>query len=414
MFECESGANEVDAKTRMRDVNITFLKSCETDHSVPEDSIESLQVASQCLSDAFGVDPDSAEDVEKYDLGAGKGLMDVWGIVRGVAAKRGEDGDAAKGKTSASKDTSPTAKETAKDATTASSTNKEPAASDKSQAEALKAEGNALITRRLYSSAIEKYTAAIALDPGNAVYYSNRAAAWGAMGEHAEAVTDAEEAVKRDPGFGRGWSRLGVAPSGVTERMPSSSSMFGLPETAVGHAQYSLGNYSEAVKAYTQGLTIDPANANMQQALAQAKAKEAAQQATQANDSDEDAEDGEVTRAGGAPAAGGRAGGAGGMPDLSSMADLLGSLGGGGNGTGGPGGMPDLAGLMSNPAIMQMAQSMMANGGLDKLMSNPAMRNMAERMSGGGGMPDMDALRNDPEMRNLASQFMGGQGGPGQ
>ncbi|KAJ9116776.1 hypothetical protein QFC24_006667 [Naganishia onofrii] len=305
--------------------------------------------------------------------------MDVWGIVRGVAAKRGEDGDAAKGKTSASKDTSSTAKETAKDATTAS--NKEPTASDKSQAEALKAEGNALITRRLYSSAIEKYTAAIALDPGNAVYYSNRAAAWGAMGEHAEAVKDAEEAVKRDPGFGRGWSRLG-------------------------HAQYSLGNYSEAVKAYTQGLTIDPANANMQQALAQAKAKEAAQQATQAEDSDEDAEDGEVTRAGGASAAGGRAGGAGGMPDLSSMADLLGSLGGGGNGTGGPGGMPDLAGLMSNPAIMQMAQSMMANGGLDKLMSNPAMRNMAERMSSGGGMPDMDALRNDPEMRNLAVEWI--------
>lgn len=190
--------------------SITFLKSCETDHSVPEDSIESLQVASQCLSDAFGVDPDSADDVEKYDLGAGKGLMDVWGIVRGVAAKRGQDGDAAKGKTSASKDTSSTAKETAKDATTtASSTNKEPTASDKSQAEALKAEGNALITRRLYSSAVEKYTAAIALDPGNAVYYSNRAAAWGAMGEHAEAVKDAEEAVKRDPVFGRGWSRLG-------------------------------------------------------------------------------------------------------------------------------------------------------------------------------------------------------------
>lgn len=113
------------------------------------------------------------------------------------------------------------------------------------------------------------------------------------------------------------------------------------------HAQYSLGNYSEAVKAYTQGLTIDPANSNMQQALAQAKAKEATQQ-VQNDDSDDDAEDGEVARGGGG------GGGAGGMPDLSSMADLLGGLGGGGNGTGGPGGMPDLAGLMSNPAIMQM------------------------------------------------------------
>ncbi|KAJ9112117.1 hypothetical protein QFC20_002297 [Naganishia adeliensis] len=195
---------------------ITFLKSCETDYSVPEDSIESLQVATQCLSDAFGVDPDSPVDVAKYDLGAGKGLMDVWGVVRGVAKRVGDEDKGSK------KDAAPStaaAADDTKEAPAAASDKKEPNVSDKSQAEALKAEGNALITRRLYLSAIEKYSAAIALDPGNAVYYSNRAAAWGAMGEHAEAVKDAEEAVKRDPGFGRGWSRLGR----VSERCPSEA-----------------------------------------------------------------------------------------------------------------------------------------------------------------------------------------------
>lgn len=38
--------------------------------------------------------------------------------------------------------------------------------------------------------------------------------------------------------------------------------------------------------------------------------------------------------------------------------------------------MPDLANLMNNPMMMQMAQQLMANGGLERLMSNPALGNM--------------------------------------
>lgn len=49
---------------------------------------------------------------------------------------------------------------------------------------------------------------------------------------------------------------------------------------------------------------------------------------------------------------------------MAGMADMLRGMGGG---AGGGGGMPDLASLMSNPALMQMAQGMMANGGLDSL-----------------------------------------------
>ena len=62
-------------------------------------------------------------------------------------------------------------------------------------------------------------------------------------------------------------------------------------------------------------------------------------------------------------------------PGLGSggMADMLRNLGGAGAGAGG---MPDLAGLMNNPGMMQMAQQMMANGGLERLMSNPAVANM--------------------------------------
>lgn len=57
--------------------------------------------------------------------------------------------------------------------------------------------------------------------------------------------------------------------------------------------------------------------------------------------------------------------------DWSQMANLMGGMGGGGGG-----GMPDIASLMNNPRMMEMAQQMMANGGLEQLMQNPAIRNM--------------------------------------
>lgn len=57
---------------------------------------------------------------------------------------------------------------------------------------------------------------------------------------------------------------------------------------------------------------------------------------------------------------------------MGGLAETLRNMGGGG----GAGGTPDLASLMNNPAMMQMAQQMMANGGLERLMSNPAVAGM--------------------------------------
>lgn len=65
--------------------------------------------------------------------------------------------------------------------------------------------------------------------------------------------------------------------------------------------------------------------------------------------------------------------GAGAGAGLGGMADMLRNMNMGG---GAGGGMPDLASLMSNPAMAQMAQQMMANGGMERLMSNPAVANM--------------------------------------
>lgn len=78
----------------------------------------------------------------------------------------------------------------------------------KAAAEALKLKGNSLMSQKLYDSAIEQYNEAIKLDQ-NPVYYSNRAAAWGGLGEHAKAVEDAEKAIELDPKFSKAYSRLG-------------------------------------------------------------------------------------------------------------------------------------------------------------------------------------------------------------
>ena len=64
-----------------------------------------------------------------------------------------------------------------------------------------KATGNAQMSAKKYDDAIAAYTDAIALDPTNAVYYSNRAAAHTSKGDHASAVADAERALGRAAGL---------------------------------------------------------------------------------------------------------------------------------------------------------------------------------------------------------------------
>ena len=59
--------------------------------------------------------------------------------------------------------------------------------------------------------AIKSYTEAIKLDPTNAVYYSNRAAAYSSKNEHSSAVLDAEKAIEVDPSFVKAYHRLGCA-----------------------------------------------------------------------------------------------------------------------------------------------------------------------------------------------------------
>ena len=124
------------------------------------------------------------------------------------------------------------------------------------------------------------------------------------------------------------------------------------------HARYSIGDYAAAADAYRRGLELEPNNAAMQDGLRNSEARP--------TDAARD-----MATLGAAPAGG-----------LGGLADTLRNLGGGGaGGAGGAGGMPDLASMMNNPAMMQMAQQMMANGGLERVMSNPTVADMVSRIN---------------------------------
>ena len=217
------------------------------------------------------------------------------------------------------------------------------------EAEKCKGEGNDHLKKKEYDEAVAAYTRALELRPDYHIYLANRAAALTHLSRHSEAVTDCKRAIEVDPGYVKAYSRLGFA-------------------------YYQLKQYTESVSAYERGLALDPNNTTMKQGM------ENAQHQLQVASSSGAA-------AGGLP--GGLPGGLGG---------LMGQLGGN----------PDIAALMQNPAMMQMAQQMMSDPAAMSSMME-AMGPLMAQAGGAGGAPDPNAmaaqLQNNPQLRQMADQM---------
>ncbi|KAK3390603.1 hsc70 cochaperone [Podospora didyma] len=327
------------SKQRLALAICDFLSTSLTDGTLQADESDSIDVAINCISEAFGVDPS-----DKAAVSAAVGtqnlhqIYSVYEKLKNAAPKTG---------TSAP-----------------SSSTSAPTDEQKKQAEGLKSKGNAAMAQKDYATAIDFYTQALAVNPGNAVFLSNRAAAHSAARDHESAKADAEAAVAIDPKYTKAWSRLGLA-------------------------RFALGDAKGSMEAYKKGIEFEGNGGSD----AMKKGYETAKRRVDEIAADE----AEGTREG----PGGAGAGGGGMPDLSALAGMFGGGGGGGAGRGG-GGMPDLSSIMSNPMFASMAQNLMSNPDtMANLMSNPRLREMANQFGGGGGMPDISSLMADPSIAEM-------------
>ena len=146
----------------------------------------------QCIGEAFGVDPSDDQQRQRLSIKPAT-LTSLFDLFLKTREKMNTGSSSSKPSASSSATPLP----------------KGPTAADKQEAEKLKSKGNTLMSSKQYDSAIEAYSQAIKLDGTNAVFYSNRAAAYSSKGEHESAVADAEKAIELDPSFTKAYHRLG-------------------------------------------------------------------------------------------------------------------------------------------------------------------------------------------------------------
>jgi len=106
---------------------------------------------------------------------------------------------------------------------------------DKEKAENFKIEGNGYMKNGAFDEAIKSYNKAIEIDPTNAVYFCNRAAAQTGKQAYDRALTDCRKALEIDPDYSKAFSRMGLTYS-------------------------KMEAFESAVECYEKALKLDPDN----------------------------------------------------------------------------------------------------------------------------------------------------------
>lgn len=105
-----------------------------------------------------------------------------------------------------------------------------------------KERADALFRSGKYAEAVEAYTHALGADPNSAVLYSNRSAAFIALEKWPEALKDARKGAGLDEGYPKAHYRQGIA-------------------------LHHLGEYEDAVTAFSRALKLEPNNRSIRQKL---------------------------------------------------------------------------------------------------------------------------------------------------
>jgi small glutamine-rich tetratricopeptide repeat-containing protein alpha len=325
---------------------IEFLQAYAATHA---DDAEGLEVATQCISSAFNVDPADSQArselsiaphtlsevfTKGYDAVGGKKDPKLALFVTSLKAKgyfdgapEGSEEYARRYKAAVEKFNA--AASGAKPAAASASASGASAASDvpNLSAEEWKNKGNALVGEKKYSEAITCYTHALEKDANNHIYYANRAAAYIYLEKYPEAVKDCEAAVRISPSYAKAYNRLG-------------------------NAYLYQKKYAEAEKAYQKACDLEPENGSFATSLISCREKASAASSAE-------------------PAA-----------NANPFASLFGGAGGG-------------AGGLDMNNLMRMASQMMQQPGMSDVVGR-----VAEGLMGGNG----------GNMGDLMSGLLGGLG----
>lgn len=191
------------------------------------------------------------------------------------------------------------------------------------EAERQKVMGNEFVAANKPDKAVECYDKAIQLDPNNAIYFSNRAAAYSMLGEHFKSLEDAKESCKLNPSYSKAFNRLGKA-------------------------YMALGEPEEAIVAFEKALELGPNDVNIKSSL------EAARRAA-SGDNDESVIE-QTTQSSSSSSSR-----SSGMPNLGGL---------------------DFSSMLNNPQFMTMAQQMMQSGALKDMLKDPKTMEMMNNMMG--------------------------------
>lgn len=108
--------------------------------------------------------------------------------------------------------------------------------------------GNEAFKNKDYLTAYGHFSTAIALDPEEPVFYSNRSGAAVFLGKYEEAIKDAEKCIDLNPEWVKGYNRLGVA-------------------------QMHNNQVTKAMETLEKGLKLDPTNTAIQASIAECQTK---------------------------------------------------------------------------------------------------------------------------------------------
>ncbi|RIB01622.1 hypothetical protein C2G38_977630 [Gigaspora rosea] len=201
-----------DIKKRLVFSILQFLQQSIKDGTIKEEDTEGVEVAVQCIGEAFGV---NTEDTDQKALYATKApLLSIFEV-------------AVKAQERITKAPTPRT-------TSATATKTELSEEQKKKAEELKAAGNAKVSEKDYKTAVKLYSEAIAINENSAIYYANRAAAYSQLGEHDKAIEDATKSSQIDPSYSKSYSRLGHAYFSVASELTDRGSSRSTPTSGGG------------------------------------------------------------------------------------------------------------------------------------------------------------------------------------